>query len=175
MYPYTTHIHSGIENSMNWRHNTTKTWPHSSSHIHQDKNHLVLLLLCVPDKELHIQTLICIHIKFIPTLFFKNQGTAYTPPHKPGHQHHIRPPYFVQCCPQPIQPLLVTNFTLFGIVVKVNQPAQTIVLRVSACSAGFAAWWRGGILCKNGWARREQKLLKWWYHAEFMISSNDLS
>jgi len=43
------------------------------------------------------------------------------------HQHHIGSPYHVSRCPQPHEQVLETNYTLFGIVAKVNQPAQTIV------------------------------------------------
>ena len=43
-----------------------------------------------------------------------------------GRQHHIGPPYHVYRCPHRPQPVLATNYTLFGIVAKGNQTAQAI-------------------------------------------------
>jgi hypothetical protein len=67
-----------------------------------------------------------------------------------GRQQHIGPPYcFYRCTHRP-HPLLLAHYTLFGIVGKVNQPAQTIVsLTYDATTLLFADEIKFGLAASN--------------------------
>ncbi len=57
-----------------------------------------------------------------------NSHVPWWDPIRAGRRHHDGPPYCVQRCAHPLQTLLVTKYTLLGIVVKINHTAQTIFL-----------------------------------------------
>jgi len=61
-----------------------------------------------------------------------------------GHHIVLAPSTFAS------KPLLHTNYTLFGIVAKVNQPGQIIILHRAYTTTLYGCW--GGQICNLGWA-----------------------
>jgi len=55
-------------------------------------------------------------------------------------QHYIGPPYHVYHCPYLDHLQLATKYTLFGIVAKVNQPAQTITSPTNDTTTSYVYW-----------------------------------